>query len=109
MAKLHKDPSRTDLIDKFNNTYCYLDAIFSVNNSDFYKYTSEIYPKELSLNKANNNSLKCSFFGFDVFISQGKISTKINDKRYNFSFPIVNFPFLDGDVPFAPSYGVYIS
>ena len=26
----------------------------------------------------------------------------------NFDFDIVNFPFLDGDVPRAPSYGVYI-
>ena len=24
-------------------------------------------------------------------------------------FPIVNFPFLDSDIPLAPSYGVYIS
>ena len=31
------------------------------------------------------------------------------DKRDDFSFPIVNYPFLDGDVPLSPSYGVYIS
>ena len=68
MAKLHKDPSRTDLIDKFNNTYRYLEDIFSVNNSDFYRYTSEIYPKELTLNKANNNSLKCTLLDLDVKI-----------------------------------------
>ena len=30
MTKLHKDPSRTDLIDKLKNTYRYLDDIFSV-------------------------------------------------------------------------------
>ena len=36
MVKLHKDLSKTDLIDKFNNTYRYLGDIFSVNNSDFY-------------------------------------------------------------------------
>ena len=27
----------------------------------------------------------------------------------DFNFDIVNFPFLDGDVPQRPSYGVYIS
>ena len=37
------------------------------------------------------------------------ISTKIYDKRDDFNFVIVNFPFLDGDVPQRPSYGVYIS
>ena len=34
---------------------------------------------------------------------------KFCDKRYDFDFGIVNFPFLDGDVPRRPSYGVYIS
>ena len=29
-------------------------------------------------------------------------------KSYDFDFEIVNFPFLDGDVPRSPSYGVYI-
>ena len=31
------------------------------------------------------------------------------DKRDDFDFVIVNFRFLDGDVPRAASYGVYIS
>ena len=33
----------------------------------------------------------------------------IYDKRMHFNFEIVNFSFLDGDVPRSPSYGVYIS
>ena len=37
------------------------------------------------------------------------VSTKIYDKRDDFYFEIVNFPFLDGDVPRSTSYGVYIS
>ena len=31
------------------------------------------------------------------------------DKWDDFNFDIVNLPFLDGDVPQRPSYGVYIS
>ena len=34
---------------------------------------------------------------------------KFNDKRDDFDFYIVYFPFLDGEVPRRPSYGVYIS
>ena len=41
-------------------------------------------------------------------ISNGFVSTKIYDKR-DFNFNIVNFLHLDGDVPRATSYGVYIS
>ena len=41
-------------------------------------------------------------------ITNGIVSSKIYDKRDDFNFEIVNFPFLDGDVPRSP-YGVYIS
>ena len=40
-------------------------------------------------------------------ISNDIVSTKIYDKRDDFE--IVNFTFLDGDVPWSISYGVYIS
>ena len=38
-------------------------------------------------------------------IRNGIVSSKIYDKRDD----LVNLPFLDGDVPRSPSYGVYIS
>ena len=41
-------------------------------------------------------------------ISNDIVSTKIYDKRDDFDFEIVNFSFLDGDVPRSTSYGVYI-
>ena len=37
------------------------------------------------------------------------VKTKIFDKRADFDFDIVNFRFLDGDVPRSTSYGLYIS
>ena len=39
----------------------------------------------------------------------GIVSSKIYDKRDDFNFEIVNFPFLDGDFTHSPSYSVYIS
>ena len=39
----------------------------------------------------------------------GIVSSKIYDKKDDLNFEIVNFPFLDGDVPHSPSNGVYIS
>ena len=42
-------------------------------------------------------------------IVNGIVSSKIYDKWDEFNFEIVNFPFLDGDVPGSPSYCVYIS
>ena len=42
-------------------------------------------------------------------ISNDIVSTTIYDKRDDFDFKIVNFPFLDGDVPRSTPNGVYIS
>ena len=42
-------------------------------------------------------------------ISNGFVSSKIYDKRDDFDFDIVHFPFLDGNVPRSTSYGVHIS
>ena len=62
-----------------------------------------INPTELQLNRANSSDTEAPC------ISNGIVSTKIYDKRDDFDFDIVNFPFLDGDVPRRTSYGVYIS
>ena len=70
----------------------------------------QIYPSELKLNKANTSDTKpYLFLGLHLSISNDIVSTKIYDKRDDFDFEIVNFPFLDGDVPRSTSYGVYIS
>ena len=37
------------------------------------------------------------------------MSSSINDKREDFDFDLVNFPFLDGDDPRRPSNGFNIS
>ena len=53
--------------------------------------------------------LKLLFLDLNLSSHNDIVSTKIYDKRDDFNFDIVNFPFLDGDVPQRPSYGVYIS
>ena len=49
------------------------------------------------------------FLDLSIHIDNGQLNTKIYDKVGDFSFLIVNYPFLDGDVPLSPLYGVYIS
>ena len=68
-----------------------------------------IYPTELQLNRADSSDTEAPFLDLNLCISNGTVSTKIYDKRDDFDFDIVNFPFLDGDVPRRTSYGVYIS
>ena len=70
---------------------------------------SQIYPSELQLNKANTSDTEATFLDLHLSISNDIVSTNIYDKRDDFDFEIVNFQFLDSDVPRSTSYGVYIS
>ena len=70
---------------------------------------NQIYPPELKLINANTSDTEAPSLDLHLSISNGFVSYKIYDKRDDFDFDIVNFPFLDGDGPRRPSYGVYIS
>ena len=69
---------------------------------------SQIYPLELQLNKVNTFDTKAAILDLHLSISNDNVS-KIYDKRDDFVFEIVNFPFLDSDFSRSTSYGVYIS
>ena len=86
-----------------------MDDILNINNVYFENMVSQIYHSELQLNQANTSDTKAAFLDLHLSISNDIVSTKIYDKRDDFDFEIVNFPFLDGDVPRSTSYGVYIS
>ena len=103
------DDKQADVIDAFNTTSRYLDDILNINNVYFDNIVSQIYPSELQLNKANTSDTEAAFLDLHSSISNDIVSTKIYDKRDDFDFEIVNFPFLDGDVPRSTSYGVYVS
>ena len=81
MKKLSSD-NQADVITAFNLTSRHLHDLLNIDNPYFEGMVNQIYPRL-------------------CFIQ--------NDKRDDFDFDTVNFPFLDGDVPRRPSYGVYIS
>ena len=92
------DDKQADVIDAFNTTSRYLDDILNINNVYFDIMVSQIYPSELQLNKANTSDTEAAFLDLHLSISNDIVSTKIYDKRYDFDFEIVNFPFLDSDL-----------
>ena len=84
------------------------DDLLNIDNP-FEQMVGQIYPTELQLNKANSSDTEAPFLDLNLSITNGIVSSKIYDKRDDFNFEIVNFPFLDRYVPRSPSYGVYIS
>ena len=101
--------NQADIIEAFNSTSRYLDDLLNIGNIYFDQMVDRIYPTELQLNRANSSDTKAPFLDLNLCISNGTVSTKMYDKRDDFDFDIVNFPFLDGDVPRRTLYGVYIS
>ena len=86
---------QVDIIDTFNTTSRYLDYILNINNVYFDNMISQIYPSEHQLNKANTSDTKAAFLDLHLSIANDIVSTKIYDKRDDFDFEIVNFPFLE--------------
>ena len=80
-------------IDALNTTSRYLDDILNINNVYFDNMVSQIYPSELQLNKANTSDSEAAFSDLHLSISNDIVSTKMYDKRDDFDFEIVNFPF----------------
>ena len=103
------DVKQAETIEAFKSTSRYLDDLLNIDNPYFEGMVNRIYPPELQLNKANTSDTEAPFLDLHLSISNGFVSSKIYDKRDDFDFDIVNFPFLDGDVPRSTSFGVYIS
>ena len=61
---------------------------------------NQIYPPELQFNIANTLDTKAPFWIY-IYLFLTALFKKKYDKRFDFDFDIVNFPFLDGDVTFA--------
>ena len=72
-------------------------------------YLKEIYPSQLTVEKANKSDHLENYLDLTFMIeSGGKLSTMLYDKRDDFDFHIVNFPFLSSNISSGPSNGVYI-
>ena len=96
------DNNQTDIIETFNSTSRYLDDLLNIDNPYFEQMVGQINPTELQLNKANSSDTEAPFLDLNLSITNGIVSSKIYDKRDDFNFGIVNFPFLDGDISLAP-------
>jgi hypothetical protein len=87
----------------------YIDDLLTLNNATFHSAIADIYPRDLQLKKTTECETQLSYLDILVTIENRKYSTAVYDKRDNFNFNIVNFPYLSSNIPSGPAYGVYIS
>jgi hypothetical protein len=94
----------------FNFTFRYIDDVLSLNNSRFVDFVDRIYPIELEIKDTTYTDRSASYLDLHLKIdSEGRFRTNLYDKRDDFNFPTVNFPFICNNIPTTPAYGVYIS
>ena len=97
------------LAQSFNFSFRYIDDVLSLKNPNFRDYLHLIYPTELEIKETTDTTSSASYLDLYLYIDNGRLRSKLYDKRDDFNFPIVNFPFLSGNIPTSPAYGVYIS
>jgi hypothetical protein len=69
-----------------------------------------MYPDELEIKDTTEFDNFASYLDILLIIdSNGRLTTSLYDKRYDFDFAIVNFPFLCSNIPLSPAYDVNIS
>ena len=102
----HKWPQET-FARSFNLRYRYIDDLIVFSNK---KLSDKLFPSQLTVKKANKPDHLASYLDFTFIIDTGsKLSTNLYDKRGDFDFHVVNFPFFSSNIPSGPSHGVYIS
>ena len=83
------------LARSFNLCYRCIDDLIVFNNKKFLDYLKEIYPSQLTVEKANRSDHLADYLDLTFVIdSGGKLLTRLDDKRDDFDFHIVNSPFL---------------
>ena len=85
-------------------------SVKTINNYQFHFYVDSIYPSELEIKDTTESATFASYLDILLKIdTDGKLRTQLYDKRDDFDFSIVNFPYLCSNIPVSPAYGVYIS
>jgi len=80
------------LARSFNFTFRYIDDVLSLNNSRFGDFVDCIYPIELKIKDTTDTNTSASYLNLHIEIdSEGRLRTRLYDKRDVFNFPLWTF------------------
>ena len=103
--------AKTDisLARKFSLCKRYIDDLFVGNFPNFKDHIYQIYPRELEIKLESNNNKEVAYLDLLLKSENDCLISSVYDKRDNFSFEIVNYPYIDSCIPKRCALGVYIS
>ena len=91
------------LARSFNFTFRYIDDVLLLNNYRLGDFVHRIYPIELEIKDTTDTDRSASYLDIHFEIdSEGRLRTKLYDKRDDYNFPIVNVPLICSNIPAAP-------
>jgi len=95
------------LAQTFNSIFRYIDDVLSLINYRLGHYLHHIYSNELEIKDSTDTQKSASSLDLHLEnLNEGRLRTKIYDKRNDFTFPIVNFPFISSNIQWSPAYVV---
>ena len=97
------------LARKFNLCSRYIDDLFVGNFPNFQEHIYKIYPRELAINLASNNTRDIAYLDLRIKIEDASLDFSIYDKRDDFNFEIINFPYIESCIPRKSALGVFYS
>ena len=107
VEKLSKE--NIPLARKFNFNRRYIDDLFVANFPEFKDHIYNIYPRELEIKLESENTKKLSYLDLQIVSQNSNLIFTVYDKRDDFNFAIVNYPFIDSCIPIKSALGVYTS
>ena len=72
----------------------------------FCPYSSSVL-RETEIKESSETVISSSYLDIYFYSNNGKLTTRIYDRRNNFDFPIVNFPLLSSNILSALAYSVF--
>jgi hypothetical protein len=97
--------SEKRLARSFNFTFRNIDDVLSLNNSRFGDFVDRIYHIEVEIKDTTDTDSSAAYLDLQLDIySEGRLRTKLYDKRYDSNFSIVKFPFICSNILAALAY-----
>ena len=98
------------LSQKLKDIFRFQDDLLAFNDDGWFgNIMNDMYPVEMIVNNTNLSVKTCSYLDLFITIQHGKFIFKLFDKRKQFNFNVISYPFICGNVPRMPTYGIYIS
>ena len=104
----------TDMASKLKTMFRYQDDLIVFGdkvdgNHVFLDNIHNIYPREMELKSTNISMNTCTYLDLRISIYQGNYNFKSYDKRNDFAFDVINYPYKNSNIPTNPAYGVFTS